>query len=160
METEELQTLTSRVQEAGFKLTPQRRTTIEVLADHDNKMLTAEEIYMAARDKNASIGLATVYRTLEILTELNILARMTFDDGQAHYSLKGQRSRHSHHYLLCTSCGRVEEVQEDMLSDLEKEVTNRYHFKISDHHLTMHGLCYDCQLAQMTSEIDAYHDHD
>ena len=59
-----------KLQEEGFKLTLQRQATVEILLEHLNELLTAEEIYMFVKEKYPDIGLATVYRTLEILTDL------------------------------------------------------------------------------------------
>ena len=62
-----------KLQEEGFKLTLQRQATVEILLEHLNELLTAEEIYMFVKQKYPDIGLATVYRTLEILTDLGII---------------------------------------------------------------------------------------
>ena len=70
-----------KLQEEGFKLTLQRQATVEILLEHLNELLTAEEIYMFVKQKYPDIGLATVYRTLEILTDLGIISRNLFDDG-------------------------------------------------------------------------------
>ena len=77
-----------KLQEEGFKLTLQRQATVEILLEHLNELLTAEEIYMYVKQKYPDIGLATVYRTLEILTDLGIISRNLFDDGIGRYHLK------------------------------------------------------------------------
>lgn len=141
--------LKQKLQDAGFKLTPQRQTTLSVLIQQKDNLLSAEEIYILAREQNLSIGLATVYRTLEILTDLGILCRIILPNGLAHYNLKQTEQPHAHHYLLCTKCGKVQELFDDLLPQVEQEVQLKYQFKISDHHLTFHGLCLDCQTEQV-----------
>lgn len=133
---------------AGYKLTPQREVTVQVMIDQESEHLSAEEIYMKVKNNNTGIGLATVYRTLEILTELNILNKITFQDGLARYDLNKHQNQHQPHHLLCLKCGAIEEVTYDMLQSVEEEIERKYQFKISDHRLTFHGICRQCQLDQ------------
>ncbi|EXJ24202.1 Ferric uptake regulation protein FUR [Alkalibacterium sp. AK22] len=133
-----------KLHEAGFKLTPQRELTVEVLLEKEKDHLSAEEIYLLVKTKNAGIGLATVYRTLEILTELQIINKLTFQDGIARYDLNMNNDQHQHHHLLCLKCGDIEEVKHDMLYEIEKEIERDYHFKVKDHRLTFHGYCKRC----------------
>lgn len=140
-----LNEIKDKLSAAGYKLTPQREVTVQILIDQENEHLSAEEIYLLVKNNHAGIGLATVYRTLEILTELNILNKITFQDGLARYDLNKNQSNHQPHHLLCLNCGRIEEVQQDMLKDVEDEIERQYQFKISDHRLTFHGLCKQCQ---------------
>lgn len=136
----------STLQEAGYKLTPQREATVAILLEKEKEHLSAEEVYMLVRRKNSDIGLATVYRTLEILTELNITYKVVFDDGLARYDLKKAGNGHFHHHLLCIQCDNIEEITEDLLGDVEKIVEGRYQFLVKDHRLTFHGICHACQL--------------
>lgn len=149
LDSKVLTELKQQIQEAGFKLTPQRQTTLTVLIQQKGNLLSAEEVYIFARNENSSIGLATVYRTLEILTELGILCRVVLPDGLARYCLQENELPHTHHYLLCTHCGKVIELFEDLLPQVEQTVQAKYKFKVLDHHLTFHGICQECQEAAM-----------
>jgi Fur family ferric uptake transcriptional regulator len=133
-----------KLHKAGFKLTPQREVTVEVLLEKEKDHLSAEEIYMEVKNKNSGIGLATVYRTLEILTELNIVNKITFQDGLARYDLNKDGKKHQRHHLLCLKCGKIEEVEEDLLDDIERDIEKNYHFLVKDHRLTFHGVCREC----------------
>ena len=104
-----------KLQEEGFKLTPQRQATVAILLEKEDDHLSAEAIYMLVKRKYPDIGLATVYRTLEILTDLNITYRVVFDDGLARYDLKRDESNRFHHHLLCNKCGNIEEIHENFL---------------------------------------------
>ena len=99
-----------KLQEEGFKLTPQRQATVAILLEKEDDHLSAEAIYMLVKRKYPDIGLATVYRTLEILTDLNITYRVVFDDGLARYDLKRDGSNRFHHHLLCNKFGNFEEI--------------------------------------------------
>ena len=73
--------ISMKLKQAGYKLTPQREVTVATLIEHQTELLTAEEIFMAVKLKNNSIGLATVYRTLDLLDELKIVNKKQFHDG-------------------------------------------------------------------------------
>ncbi|MFV0560854.1 MAG: Fur family transcriptional regulator [Enterococcus sp.] len=133
-----------QLHESGFKLTPQREATVLVLLENEKDHLSAEEIFFLVKKKSPEIGLATVYRTLEILTELKIIDKVSFNDGVARYDLRKEGAKHFHHHLLCLECGNIEEVEEDLLTEVEQVVEQRYNFLVKDHRLTFHGICEAC----------------
>ncbi|GAA3019162.1 Fur family transcriptional regulator [Tetragenococcus solitarius] len=142
---EALKKTKKQLHESGFKLTPQREATLLVLLENEKDHLSAEEIFFFVKQKNDEIGLATVYRTLEILTDLKIVDKISFDDGVARYDLRKEGAKHFHHHLLCLQCGNIEEIDEDLLSEVEKVVEKQFHFIVKDHRLTFHGICQNCQ---------------
>ena len=92
------------------KMTPQRQIVLQIFLDHPGEHLSAEDVHDLLRDKRAEIGLATVYRTLELLSDLGILQKMEFGDGCSRYEVNDtDPTRHHHHHLICTKCGKVEE---------------------------------------------------
>ncbi|WP_026858097.1 MULTISPECIES: Fur family transcriptional regulator [Jeotgalicoccus] len=131
--------------DARYKLTPQREVTVRVLLENESSHLSAEDVFMKVKDKYPEIGLATVYRTLELLNELNVLDKVNFGDGVSRYDLRKEGAQHFHHHLICIHCGSVEEVEEDLLTDVEKIVTRDFNFDIIDHRLTFHGVCKLCK---------------
>lgn len=131
--------------DARYKLTPQREVTVRVLLENESSHLSAEDVFMKVKDKYPEIGLATVYRTLELLNELNVLDKVNFGDGVSRYDLRKEGAQHFHHHLICIHCGSVEEIEEDLLTDVEKIVTHDFDFEIIDHRLTFHGVCRDCK---------------
>jgi len=130
---------------AGYKLTPQREATVRVLLENEEDHLSAEDVFLLVREKSPDIGLATVYRTLELLNELNVVDKIQFGDGVSRYDLRQEGAAHFHHHLVCIECGAVDEIQEDLLEDVEAIVENKWNFKIKDHRLTFHGVCHRCQ---------------
>lgn len=128
----------------SYKLTPQREATVRVLLEHEEDHLSAEDVYLLVKEKYPEIGLATVYRTLELLTELKIVDKINFGDGVARYDLRKEGAAHFHHHLVCMECGAVDEVQEDLLGEVEKIIERDWNFKIKDHRLTFHGVCHRC----------------
>jgi Fur family ferric uptake transcriptional regulator len=133
-----------QLQSQGYKLTPQREATVRVLLEHQEDHLSAEDVFMLVRDKAPEIGLATVYRTLELLSEIHVLEKMNFGDGVSRYDLRHDTNRHHHHHLICTKCGAVDEIMEDWLGVLEERLAHRFQFQVIDHRLDFMGICYRC----------------
>lgn len=129
----------------GYKLTPQREATVSVLIERESDRLSAEDIFFLVKEKAPDIGLATVYRTLELLSELKIVDKINFGDGVARYDLRREGAEHFHHHLVCIDCGSVEEIVEDLLGDVEKIIESDFGFDVRDHRLTFHGICKQCQ---------------
>lgn len=129
----------------SYKLTPQREATLRVLMDREDDHLSAEEIFLLVKEIAPDIGLATVYRTLELLSELKIVDKINFGDGVTRYDLRKEGAKHFHHHLICVECGSVEEVADDLLGEVEKIIEKDWGFKVKDHRLTFHGICKQCQ---------------
>ena len=140
-----IEAIKKHLQTASYKLTPQREATVRVLLEHEEDHLSAEDVYLLVKEKSPEIGLATVYRTLELLTELKIVDKINFGDGVSRYDLRHEGATHFHHHLICTECGAVDEVEEYLLSDVEKAVETTWKFQVKDHRLTFYGICHRCQ---------------
>lgn len=132
------------LQEQAYKLTPQREATVRVLLENEQDHLSAEDVFMLVKDKFPEIGLATVYRTLELLSELHVVEKMNFGDGVARYDLRDDNNHHHHHHLICVQCGAVDEIMEDWLIPLEEKLAREYNFKVLDHRLDFQGICNRC----------------
>ncbi|MBQ1470311.1 MAG: transcriptional repressor [Schwartzia sp.] len=140
-----LELLKQRLQRKQYKLTMQRRTVLEILLEHPGEHLSAEDVYGALRDKSSDVGLATVYRTLELLVQLGILQRMEFGDGCSRYEIADiEKNEHQHHHLICIKCGKVTEFFDDLLDELEADVAAKSGFKITDHQVKFYGYCKEC----------------
>ncbi|MBI5975334.1 Fur family transcriptional regulator [Staphylococcus canis] len=142
---ERLNRVKQQLQQSSYKLTPQREATVRVLIENEADHLSAEDVYLKVKEKAPEIGLATVYRTLELLAELKVVDKVSFGDGVSRFDLRKEGSKHFHHHLVCMECGRVDEIEEDLLPQVEERVENEFNFKILDHRLTFHGICKDCQ---------------
>ncbi|TWI57972.1 ferric iron uptake transcriptional regulator [Halalkalibacter nanhaiisediminis] len=139
-----LERIKKHLHSQSYKLTPQRESTVRVLLEHEEDHLSAEDVYLLVKEKSPEIGLATVYRTLELLAELKIVDKINFGDGVSRFDLRQEGAAHFHHHLVCIECGAVDEIQEDLLGDVEEIVERDWNFKIKDHRLTFHGICHRC----------------
>ncbi|AIQ13589.1 ferric iron uptake transcriptional regulator [Paenibacillus durus] len=134
-----------QLQSQGYKLTPQREATVRVLLENEDDHLSAEDVFMLVKEKAPEIGLATVYRTLELLSELHIVEKINFGDGVARYDLRTDTSKHHHHHMICVQCGSMDEIREDWLAPLEEKLYKEFNFSVIDHRLDFHGICYRCR---------------
>ncbi|MEA4961667.1 Fur family transcriptional regulator [Lutispora sp.] len=140
----EYEMLRKKIKEKGFKFTPQRKSILDVIIANEGKHLSAEEIYEMVKNNCPDIGLATVYRTMQILDEAGMVYKHNFDDGRSRYELYHDED-HQHHHLICINCGKVVEVEEDLLEQLEHEVESKYDFSIINHNLKFFGYCRECR---------------
>lgn len=142
---EELEKLKSSLKEKGYKLTPQRRAVLNMIIESEGRHLTVEELYDLVKKECPEIGLATVYRTMQLLEELGVISRLDLNnDGCSRYELVHENEAHQHHHLICTSCNKVIEVEDDLLETLESSIEKEYKFKIKNHSLKFYGLCTEC----------------
>ncbi|HZD56802.1 MAG TPA: Fur family transcriptional regulator [Anaerolineales bacterium] len=130
-----------KLQDSGCRLTQSRRVVIEILANSEHT-LSPTEVFDLARERYASLGLVTVYRTLTKLEELDLIQQVHQPDGCEAYIA----SRPGHqHLLICQGCGRTEYFWGDKLDGLMTRVESESGFLIQDHWLQLFGLCVDCQ---------------
>lgn len=144
------------MREKGLKVTSQRLMVLNILSAHGDEHLTVEEIYDLAKEESPEIGLATIYRTVQVLLELHVIEKVTFDDGFARYELNGEEtgSGHRHHHAICTQCGKVYSLETDLLDTLEKQVFESLGFEVTDHEVKLYGLCSACRRkAQNAMEV-------
>ncbi|MDD2420542.1 MAG: Fur family transcriptional regulator [Heliobacteriaceae bacterium] len=138
------QALCKRLHEKEYKLTPQRRVILRTFINYETGHLSAEDVYGIVKKQHPEIGLATVYRTLDLLAELDILEKINFGDGRFRYEFASHDTHH-HHHLICVNCGQVFEFEDDLLDSLEQAIQIRNGFNIIDHQLKFYGLCKKCQ---------------
>lgn len=144
------------LREKGLMVTSQRLMVLNILSAHGDEHLTVEEIYDLAKEESPEIGLATIYRTVQVLLELHVIEKVTFDDGFARYELNGEEtgSGHRHHHAICTQCGKVYSLETDLLDTLEKQVFESLGFEVTDHEVKLYGLCSACRRkAQNAMEV-------
>ena len=139
------ETICLELKNKDYKLTPQRRTILRVFLENTGGHLSAEELYAIVKMENPEIGLATVYRTLDLFAELGILTKMDFGDNKARFELYDSEVHH-HHHLICLSCGKVEEFDVDLLEALEDSIEEKTCFEIVDHRLKFFGYCSKCKV--------------
>jgi Fur family ferric uptake transcriptional regulator len=128
-----------RLERVGYRLTPTRRAVLDAISTSSTPF-TVEDICSAVPD----VGRATVFRTVKLLQELDVVCRVPLDDGSVRYSYS--RSGH-HHHLVCKQCGAVEEFSDPGLDVLIQEKASGHRFELDGHSLELYGRCARCSRA-------------
>jgi Fur family ferric uptake transcriptional regulator len=145
--------LARRLRSLRVRVTPQRLLVLEALAAQDGHM-TAEEIMRWAAPRAApGLNLATVYRTLELLVSLGLVAQTDLGGEAVSYELVGAAP---HHHLVCERCGAVMEMDDSLFQSLRADVLRRYDFDTRSRHIALFGVCRDCQRTAVASEANTY----
>lgn len=133
------------IQQSPYKLTPQREKIVEILVENDEQHLSAEELYFILKEKTPDIGIATVYRTLDIFYELKILEKISFSNGVSKYHLRQSLDGSLHHHLICTKCNTIEKVSNSLFNKLIEYMKKEYSFEVQDNSLSFYGTCSKCR---------------
>ncbi|KAB7885407.1 Fur family transcriptional regulator [Poseidonibacter ostreae] len=140
---EAIEELKKIVKQKGLKYTEQREIVLSILI-HAEDHLSAEEVYNEIKTKHtdSNIGIATVYRALSFLEEVDLITSITFgSDGKKYES--NAKSHHDH--LICTECGKIVEFLDDEIEKRQERIAKKNKFKITNHSMQLYGTCEDCQ---------------
>jgi len=127
----------------ALKFTIQREVILEVLYTSDEH-LTPESLHNLIQQKfpELKIGIATVYRTLSLLEESNIVTSLSFGAQGKKYEL-GAKNHHDH--LICTECGSITEFVDEEIEKRQNKIANKLGFNMQDHSMQIYGICKNCQ---------------
>jgi Fur family ferric uptake transcriptional regulator len=126
----------------GLKSTRQRNLIIDTFfsaAGH----LSVEDVWAKVRQRDAKVSVATVYRTMKLLSECGLAHARNFGDGQTRY--EAAVGRHHHDHLICTQCGTIVEFENDRIEALQDAVARKHGFRVTSHKMELYGLCRNCQ---------------
>ena len=131
------------LKENSLKFTKQRELILKFLYKNDGHF-TPEDIYTMIKKKNPNIniGIATVYRTLSLLENSEIVSSISFGAQGKKYEL-GLKKHHDH--LICTKCGKIIEFYDEEIEHRQEEIAKKFNFKMNDHTMKIVGLCEECQ---------------
>lgn len=131
------------IKSKGMKYTEQRAIILKILVNLDEH-LSAEDIHSIIQKDypEQNIGIATVYRTLNFLEEVNLISSISFGKDGKKY--EGNTDEH-HDHLICTSCGKIVEFLDEDIEKRQENIAKKNGFKITDHSMQIYGLCKNCQ---------------
>lgn len=130
------------LKDAGFRSSSPRAAVVEVLG-RQSCVLSAREISDTLRDEGRDIGLATVYRALEVLDDLDLVQRLDVGEGSARYE-PADPSGHHHHHIVCDSCGRVNAFEDEHLETAITRLARRLDYDVGAHDVILRGECPRC----------------
>ena len=120
--------------DAGLKMTGQRRLILQVLTDSSDHP-SVEDVYQRARNQDPSISIATVYRTLHLLDEMNLVQRHDFNENYSRFEVNLEH----HHHLIDLETGKVIEFQNEALEDMKVRIAKELGYELVDHRLELYG---------------------
>src|SRR5262245_57364471 len=129
------------LRQQGHRLTPQRLIVLDVVK-RSGRHLTAEEVHAAVLPQHPYINIATVYRTLQWLQEVGLVAPLALGNGPLRYEYTHGAV---HHHLICQECGHESEIGDDILDTLKGHLLARYGFAVQLNHLALPGRCAVCR---------------
>ena len=131
------------LKENSLKFTVQREVILETLYNSDEH-LTPESLHQLIGEKSPELktGIATVYRTLALLEESNMVTSLSFGAQGKKYEL-GAKEHHDH--MICTACGDITEFVDEEIENRQHSIADALGFKMSDHSMQIYGICKNCQ---------------
>lgn len=125
---------------AGYRLTAPRRRLAALIAGHDGHFTTTDLVTEAGA-QHVRVGRATVFRTLEVLEELGAVERLDLPSGDHAYVVC---RRSHHHHIVCSRCGRSQEIDDAGLRVVVGEIARRTGYRVDEHRLELFGMCATC----------------
>jgi Fur family transcriptional regulator, ferric uptake regulator len=125
----------------GHRITNERLLVLESLCN-DESHIDAENLFIKMRGKGLKVSRATVYNTLQLLLQSNLIKRSHFGESHLHYEpLLGGRP---HHHIVCSVCGKVEEFSSELINKIQIDICDRYKFKFTSSAFQIIGVCKKC----------------
>jgi Fur family transcriptional regulator, ferric uptake regulator len=136
-----MQLFHSRLRDRGLKSTSPRDDIARVFFEL-GRHVSAEELYAEVKKINQHVGYATIYRTLKLLKECELLTERHFDEDQARFEVAGE---HHHDHFICEHCGKIVEFEDDAIERMQQDIAKKLGVVLTRHKLELYGLCADCR---------------
>jgi len=136
------------MRQKGFRVTPQRQIILDAICEGGGHT-TFDEIYSRVQARSDAVNRATIYRTLDFLTELRLVVAADVGDGRTVYEIAGDTP---HHHLVCLNCRQVSQIGHEAVQELFARIEREQGFHIETNHLALFGYCPGCQDASPAHE--------
>jgi Fur family ferric uptake transcriptional regulator len=141
--------LSAYIEQRGLKHSRQRERIAQTFFEMRGHV-SVEELLVRVRRDDPRVSVATVYRTVKLLTEGGLAVARQFGDGQTRYELAVGREHHDH--IICTGCGAIVEFANERIEHLQKAVARRHGFEVESHRLELYGRCGRCRAGRSRGE--------
>lgn len=136
---------------SGYKLTKSREAIIKIMGE-TLKLYDADSLYLKVKKDNLDIGIATIYRTLELLSRLQIICRIIFGSGKTYYTLAEDCHKQTFIYMVCNKCKKIitnneflnNSIEIRLKDGAEKDILDNCNLKIDNYQVLFTGLCDEC----------------
>ena len=132
-----IEAISLRLEALGHRVTPSRRAVIAAVLEQSD-LFTVEDLLHQC----SNAGRATVFRTIRLLTDVGTVCRVLLEDGSLRYRVS---QRGHHHHLVCTSCGRVQDLDDCSVADVARDLSRQSGYEIDGHWLEFYGRCQPCR---------------
>ena len=140
-----------KLKELGYKSTKPRKAIIDILNENP-RLYKADELYLMVKKHHPEIGIATVYRTLELLTRLNLICKISLGSDRSYYILSKNCKKETAVYMICDNCGKIivnnkclqNAIRIRMIDDAEKHIFKNCRLKIDKYQIFFSGVCNKC----------------
>jgi Fur family transcriptional regulator, ferric uptake regulator len=127
----------------GYRRSASRRVVLDLLAGQQC-CVTVPQLFESARETGRRVGVASVYRVLDLLTEQGFVQKLDLGDDHAYFERVDDAGGH-HHHLVCNECGRVETFSDEKLETALRRIENRTGFSVESHDVLLRGACDSCR---------------
>lgn len=133
---------TSKLKQAGLKVTLPRLKILEILSQGEGQHASAEDIYKILLTHDEDIGVATIYRVLTQCEQAGLVKRHQFEGGRAVFEI-AEGDHHDH--IICVRCGVVKEFNDETIEARQRQIAEQAGFRMAEHNMTLYGLCKKCR---------------
>jgi Fur family ferric uptake transcriptional regulator len=130
----------SFLKQGKHRITPERFEVLDFAIDYKGHF-AADELFIKMKNYDSNVSRATVYNTLELLAQCDLLAKRHFGDNKTHYESSFNRKNHGH--LICTKCGKIQEFSSGKMNQIVDEISYQFNFDSSGFSFNIFGICHD-----------------
>lgn len=143
-----------QLKKAGLKVTSPRIKILEIMKNPAHQHISAEDVYKILLEQGDEVGLATVYRVLNQFDDAGIVTRHHFEGGRSVFELSA-KAHHDH--LVCLTCGRVIEFEDDTIERRQLAVAKEHGIQLTNHSLYLYGECKNAATCEYNTEDADHH---
>jgi Fur family ferric uptake transcriptional regulator len=138
-----LETFRDVIKSNKLKYTSQREAILKTMYDNPHHF-TSENLYLQVKENypNLNIGIATVYRTLSLLEENDLVSSISLGIHGKKFEIA---NKPHHDHLICVECGKIVEFENEEIETLQEKIAQDSDFRLTDHMMQLYGVCKDCQ---------------
>ena len=137
-----LQAMIEVLHDSGFRVTNQRKIILEAVAYQVGWHVHPKDVFSYVQERDKSIGLATVYRTLKMLEDMDLLNKIYMMGMQEDHEMDEGKS---HYHIICLKCGHIEDINDTTFEEVSNHVKKEYGFETTQIKMSVYGLCEDCR---------------